>query len=625
MSQPISAALTGRRAARLARPTTKPPDDLRRKLRSLQALIDERDRKALNAPITSEVEFALRLPQIERAYRDTRFDSYLKSAARHLHDYLQGIEKQETYEYWKARTLEYELNDVFNLSHEINEKALLDGQRIHDELRMRSVRWDKKTTLSMEEREILREKVLLCACRGNELKRQGEANSALDLFEWLMEFTTSKLKTVGFPCYTTRATLCYHIGTSLRTLEQHRRAEAKYSEALDLLYTRGKRLEPSDHLFVIRKQAMVVGLGFGWVNMTRGFLARAEHALTTARSMLASVNDPLVSSYVELLYGIIQRCRAGSNKEKLEIVISQLQDTRRSFMYHPRYQARTCWELALAKTLIGDIPGAEKDLAFVSLQADRSANPKWQVNVHILRSRIYQRQKRIKEAVIAAEMAVDKAKSPESKTILPLVDAYITRGEAFLLLADSATSDNHYVTARDSFEKALQCVLNRKVPAGKPDYFSNPKIAAVCSLRIAQCYTRLSRHMHAKKHYAVWSMLEQHVEHEWVRELAREVKREIDNLAMDFSISASEHHRWNYSENAARLRRWLLTQSLRHTNQNYSEAARLLGVQRATLYQWQTLSASDTQSRARSTERKISNTGALNSAPERPRKERFDE
>jgi DNA-binding protein Fis len=563
-------------------------DDLRLELAALQTAITEHERKALTSPILSEKDFAVRLAQIKRAYKETRFDSSLRTATKYLYEYLHRIERQETYEYWKARTLLYELNVVFNISHEINERTAKDGLSILEELRLLSVRRSIGNELRRADRKILREKVLLCACRGNELKRSGETSLALNLFEWLLDFTANKLRTDMFPCFRTRATLCYHMGATLRATEQHKRAEAMYSQALDLLYAQGKKLGASGLLEVSRKQAMVVGLGFGWINMTRGLLARAEHGLTTARSMLASVNDPLLSSYIELLYGKIQRCKAGSNKGKLEVVISQLQKTRRGFMDHPQYQARTCWELALAKAMVGDIAGAQEDLRFVAHQADLTSNQQWQVNVQILESRILQKQGRGQDSLDLAEAAVDKAKSPDCKTILPLVDAYITRGEAYLSLGDTTKSEAHYSKARGNFESALQCLLERKIATGKPDYFSNPKITAVCTLRIAQCYARLGKQMKAKKHFATWLRLEQYVEHEWVRELSEHIRTEIDKLSLDFTISADDDQKWSYSENVAKLRRWLLTQALRKTNHNYSEAAKLIGVQRTTLYQWQT-------------------------------------
>jgi tetratricopeptide (TPR) repeat protein len=364
-----------------------------------------------------------------------------------------------------------------------------------------------------------------------------------------------------------------------------------YSQALDLLYDRGTKRgneNGDEHLHLIRKQAMIVGLGFGWINMTRGFLGRAENALTTARSMLASVDDPLISSYVGLLYGTIRRCRAGTNKEKLKEAIDELQRIRRSFMNHPRYQARTCWELAQAKLLIDDLPGAENDLRVVATMASQTLNRKWQINVKILESRILRKQGDFEDARTVADTAVNMAQSPDCNTTLPLVDALLTRGEAYLSLAVNADKvESYHSKAAADFNDALQIMFARPKVSGRADYLSNPKIAGVCSLRLAQCYARMGNQPIAKRHLAIWVRLEPHVEHEWVRELAAQVKSEIDKLSMDFMISAQEPHKWNYPETVNKLRHWLLTQALRETNWNYSEAARLIGVQRATLYQWQ--------------------------------------
>ena len=572
-------------------------DQLRLELSTLQTALVARERKSLKTPIKNADDFRERLTHIKRAYKQTVFDSYLETATRELYTYLNSIRPQNTYDYWKARTLLYELNEVFNLSSQIKQQAASDGLKVVDELRSWSVRWDKHTSYSREERKIVREKVLFCACRGNELRRQGETTLALKLFDWLLDLTTNQLRTDVFPCYSTRATLCYYIGATLRTLEKHRRAESMFSEALSFLHDRGKRLGSEDHLYVSRKQALVVGLGFGLTNLTRGFLDRAEHALNTARSMLASVNDPAVSSCVELLWATVLRCRAGTNKTKLEYVISKLTEARRSFS-NPRFQARTCWELALAQTLIEDFSEAQKNLAVVASYADSSNNPKWQVNVHILKSRICRKQRKIEEALGFAKEAVSKAKSPECNSILPLVDAYITQGEVYLSRAKMNRSEEDYSQARENFENALDCLLERKLGNGKPDYFSNPKISGVCTLRIAECYARTGKQTYAQKHYDIWLRLAPHVEHEWVRELADQVRREIDKLTMDFTISAYDHQNWSYSANVAKLRRWLLGQSLRQTNHNYSEAAKLLGVQRTTLYQWQSLDEK-TNARAR--------------------------
>jgi predicted unusual protein kinase regulating ubiquinone biosynthesis (AarF/ABC1/UbiB family) len=167
------------------------------------------------------------------------------------------------------------------------------------------------------------------------------------------------------------------------------------------------------------------------------------------------------------------------------------------------------------------------------------------------------------------------------------MDAYITRGEANLYTAEKTNQrESKYAVARRDFDEALRLVLEMGLANLTTGLPSNPKIAAVCGLRIAQCYAREGNETKALEHYVGWEILRSNVEHEFVRELADEVKSEIDSLSKNFTISAKDQRKWDYAENVAKMRRWLLTQALRQTK-NYTEAAKLIGVQRATLYQWQ--------------------------------------
>ena len=122
---------------------------------------------------------------------------------------------------------------------------------------------------------------------------------------------------------------------------------------------------------------MVVGIGYGWINYTRGFLRRAENALATALALLAQSKHPIIPSYIKLLYGTNLRCRAGSNWEAIEPAIKILGEALKEFKRrgHTRYAARASWELALAYNLARkfgdaqDTPGL-RDRAH---QADRTS------------------------------------------------------------------------------------------------------------------------------------------------------------------------------------------------------------------------------------------------------------
>lgn len=568
--------------------------ELTEKILQLQNVCEEHARREFASPIRNWQEFKFRLGQVERDYKRAHFDEKLSTAAGGLYSYLRQLEEDRSGEpeYWHALALLNELNDIFHLSDDdLSTEALNVGKHVQYELHDLSDRWGDGENVSLEQRKLIQEKVIYCVHRGNQLKRSGDAEGAQKLFEWLLDFTVNKLKEgKDFPCWDAQANLSYYLGAVYRVLEKHDKAEEMYTLTLDCLRKREEesgRHDTDSYFFGVRQQAMAVGIGYGWVNLTRGFLHRAENALTTARALLARSRDPVVSPYIDLLYGTIKRCRAGSDKDKLREAITILEGVRDDFKEHKhsRYVPRACWELSLAFNLADDIKQAEEHVAAVAAYAERTKHPKWLTNVKILRSRIAQRQGDSQLALAEAESAVENARA--CRSVLPLMDAYITRGESHLSTAEKTNQrQSKYAVARRDFDSALRLVLELGLADSATGLPSNPKIAAVCGLRIAQCYAREGNEAKAREHYAGWEILRPNVEHEFVRELADRVKAEIDNLSNNFTISAQDPSEWDYAENVTRMRRWLLTQALRQTK-NYTEAAKLIGVQRATLYQWQ--------------------------------------
>lgn len=528
-------------------------------------------------PIANEQDLKRQLKTIKIAYKRGLFNQTLEKAAKILLAYYRHNAKQDTPEYYKGRTLLYELNDIFQIDSQICDETFRDGSEVSENLRSLALK-HRRLGFMFSERRGLREKVLFAACYGHELQRRGEKALALETFESLVNFVEKFVQEEALPCYGLKATLYYHLGSVQRKLEQHHKAEMSYSKSLDLLHDRSaNRKDLEDYFFVLRKQAMIAGLGFGLINLARGSLERAEHGLSTARSLLARSEDPLIRPYVDLYRGVIKRCRAGTNRQKLSEAIDSLTKAREAFKKHRRYMVHASWELALAKTLYNDFEGAEKDLQLVSEYALHEDDHKWRTNVHILTSRLFRRQGNYADALTEASVAVARATSHATKLALPLIDALITRGEAHLELA--AEEPEHYSSALADFNDALRRVKGQ-------DRISNPKIAAVCELRIAQIFAKQGNQTTALSHFSQWLRLEGQVEHEWVRELAVRVKDDIDKLSLNFAISATDETAWNYTDNVIRLRKWLLKRALRHTNNNHSEAARLIGVQRTTLYQW---------------------------------------
>lgn len=559
----------------------------------------------LDDPITNWDDLKARLQQMKQASKRGDFDSQLKAACVNLRQFLSEAEPREEPEYWKARTMLYELSDIFHVDPDINQQTHDDGLVVYDELQKLSDRWEQSQRPTEFARRLIREKVLFCSCAVNEIKRRGKREKAGRLFCWLLHFTERKLKTAEMPCFGTRAYLSYHLATVYRILENHSNAEARYNETLKFYYERAesrRRNDLDDSSFTTRRVAMCIGLGFGWVNLTRGYLRRAEHALLTARFLLARSPDPVVTHYIELLFGTVKRCRAGKDEDKLREAIRSLQAARQAFkdQKHLRYEARACWELALAFNLLeGEFGEADRHLKVLEEYLEREDSAKWRANVHILRSRMQRNQDNYEEALSEAQTAYQKAQDCEE--ILPSADALITRGEAYFYLAEKTGQQRvKYSRARADFEQALEMVQQKKQDEPSESGTTNPKIASVCEIRIAQCYARECNEKEAKVHFSAWKSLRPNVEHKWVRELAGEVNAEINKLKENFTISAKDPESWNYRERLAEMQQWLANQALRYTNNNRKAAAKLLGVNRGRLYGW----LNSTGKRAKSTQSK---------------------
>jgi tetratricopeptide (TPR) repeat protein len=551
----------------------------------LQRQANAEQSEQLNMPVDNWDDFNVRLKQLFRAYDEEQFDD-LESAARTLYSFLVANNETERDEYWAAMPILYELNDFFGYAKSLKEGVAARAIKVYGELRELEVEWSSKEP-TPEERELARLKVLYCACGANELKRAGEIEQATKMFEWLLKFTTDAIKTEKFPCSNTRATLNYHLGSLYRILEKHDRAEKVFTDTLNLLHEKADEAPRNANalLALVRKEAMVVGIGYGWINYTRGFLRRAENALATALALLAQSKHPIIPSYIKLLYGTILRCRAGSNDGGIDNAIAILLEALEEFKQrgHTSYAARASWELALAYNLARRFDDAQKHLDYVIEHTKE--HPKWLTNVRILQSRQYQKKGFYKEALEEAKKALTIATNYEAT--LPIVDSHLAIGEVKLALAKSGIDKSKNIeSAMINFKQALHVVSESKLQDQGSPLPSNPKIVAVCELRLAECQAVLGEQAAARAHLAAWQRLEANVEHEWVRELAKTVTEEVKQLSLNFVISADNPNEWDYSKSIASLRQWLLQRSLQQTGQNYSKAAELIKVKRATLYQW---------------------------------------
>jgi tetratricopeptide (TPR) repeat protein len=556
------------------------------------------DDVASSHTITSWEDLKTQLTQMKRASKRADFDSDLVCKWQALNAFLNSLTDKQRHqyesepEYWKARTLIHELNDVFKHDADINDQVYKDGPRIYEELKRLEDSWSSNSQRSGQNQSLLfrtltREKVLFCSRYGIELKRREATREASRLFIRLLGFTKHELKTKDVPCFGTRAALSYGLATICRQQEDFKLAREYYAEAIYLYSERAKRRgaqDPDDVLFTTRRIAMCIGLGFGWISLTRGRLRRAENAFTTARAMLAQTPHWVVVDYIEYLYGALKRCRAGSNEERLNDAIDSLITAREAFQErHVLYETRVARELALAYNLLGDFEKAWPLAQLIEERALKEKGIRAKVDAYVLKSRILRQQRKYKEALKEAETALELTKG--SQELLPKVDALIASGECLLGVAHSTKQrEARYDQARSVFEAANK-VLIVKDENGKRKV-RNPKITAVCELRLAQCYARVKDRRRAEEHFSKYRRLQKKVEHEWVRELGDEVREEIDNSTPDFFISAEDAARFDSGAMMGDLQRWMVEQALEETKKNVKEAAALLGIERPTVYRW---------------------------------------
>lgn len=571
-------------------------NELRKQLAEMQLTLDQSEREELNGPVDNWDHVKLGLPHMKRASKRGEFDQYLECSWNRMNAFFNSISREQRArlekepEYWKTRTLIHELNEIFRRDVEINQRVYNDGHRVIAELKLLEKNWDsaaiRRDRQSTVFLVLIREKVLFCLCFGNELKRRGETEEAAKRLLWLLNFAERNLKTDAMQCFGTRAALAYGLATIFRNLEFHREAREYYTKSLDLYFARAKKRGPNDHddiMFTTRRIAMCIGLGFGWISLTRGYLRRAENALTTARALLAQAPHSLVVDYIEFLYGNIKRCRAGSDKKELEDAIVSLKLARAAFkdQGHGRYETRAARELALAYNLTGDFEKALALAGFTENMALQEGNLKGQVNACVLRSRILRNQGKYRVALAEAERGLKLIR--DTKDPLPEVDALIARGESRLYLA-ARTNEKEatYDEARGDFSTANEMLFIEDYDTGERQ-LRNPKIAAVCELRIAQCYARAGNRGEAEDHFAVFKGLRTRVEHGWVRELGREVRSEIDKLTGNFVITTNDPTRFDREAMFTKLDNWMTEQALLHTSGNVTEAAALMHLSKATV------------------------------------------
>jgi tetratricopeptide (TPR) repeat protein len=507
--------------------------------------------------------------------------------------------------YLKSRCMLAEVFDQFGFRQQAKE-ASRDGAEI-----LNQIPSGIDTTLQVvESRHVLREKIRLCIDYvQTHFYREHDYPEALRMVLRCRDFVERHLQRKGeFNCYGTLGQIYYVAGKIYRQQNDYGAAEQCFALAIENYYQRARtkiaqyqeamqhqaagdseqqmqRLQ-EDLALTRLKTGIALALGIGWINYARGHLHEALNTnINPARVLLLHARDELSSAYLDLIYSSITRALSNKDAVKLSRAIEMAEGAYHVFLEneHWRYVGRAAWELGLTHFYSDNLDEAEQWAQKVEAMALESEDQRWVCNALILRSRIEYRRGQLNEArktecfSLAEELASSAShNASQHRQTLCETNALITRSAIRIDLTK-------FAEARQDLEDAL--ALNKESNSYMMSTTANPKLEALCYLHLSRSYAREGERFKANENFLRWKELERDVEHIYVRELAHEVEKEINNLKKDFVIKAGEAILY-YKKWKKELQFFLLQEAENFPDDERQEIAERLGISRTTLLGW---------------------------------------
>ncbi|MBO0799592.1 MAG: tetratricopeptide repeat protein, partial [Blastocatellia bacterium] len=408
-----------------------------------------------------------------------------------------------------------------------------------------------------------------------------------------------------FPCFGTVGQISYYLGRVYRQMGRFDEAEENFAKAIEYYHRRAeqkKRQYAADPRrvrlevdFALHRSAICLGLGIGWVNYTRGHLTSALHNnIIPARIVFLNTNDELNQASLNVILGAIKR--SARNRKEVRSSLEPIQRAYDVFASygHRRYLAWAAHGLSLANFYGGNFAAAREKQAEMMKIAEELHDFEWQSTSFTLRSRINSRLNDNRAAEADASRAYELA--DEHGQVLGKIDALIWRGWARMQLG-------RHAEARADIAEALE--LNRQQPAAnRTAETSNPRIEALCHLNLAYSHALEHEGRKARAHFKQWEEMSREVEDGRVHDVAADVARAIGKLSSDFIVESIElddpgltrrkidsdnpelRRRLNYKTNLRNLQKFLVGEA-KEVSEEKQDIAKLLGISRQTLFQWE--------------------------------------
>ena len=226
----------------------------------------------------------------------------------------------------------------------------------------------------------------------------------------------------------------------------------------------------------------------------------------------------------------------------------------------------------LPLTLAGqnDLDSAERLCGELERYAAETGDSRSELYSLLCRSRIELKKGNPPSSAAYATKALDSGGDAHP---LVRVDALIARAEANMRTVKS----ENWERAADDLEDAI------KKNEG------NPRLLAVCLLRLTEVYASTGRSTAAKEEFDKWLQLKPQISNWHVGRLERQALGALEKVSADFVVRRSAE-RLNPDDLERRLHGFLVEWALEHS-ETEKEGAALLGVSRQTLLNWKTASA----------------------------------
>jgi tetratricopeptide (TPR) repeat protein len=537
-------------------------------------------------------------------FKSGTFDKSLLGKVRELHRIIDAdagrLRDRSMIQYLKAKAFFYEVYDCFGCIDESKQLVQEGGEifkRLPDVV---------ESATPLEERELLREQIRFCLSWANaEYYRTHQYDKAQEVVSRIHRLVLHGLMNDTFPCFGTVGQISYYLGRIYRQMGRLDDAEENFAKAIEYYHRRAEqkkrqfagdprriRLEVD---FALHRSAICLGLGIGWVNYTRGHLSTALHNnIIPARIVFLNTNDELNQASLNVILGAIKR--SAKNRKEIRSSIELIQKAYDVFASygHRRYLAWAANGLSLAHFYGQDFATAREKQSEMMKLAEELDDFGWQSTSLTLRSRINSKLNDNRAAEEDASQAYDLA--DEHGQVVCKIDALIWRSWARLQLG-------RHADARADVSEALE--LNRQQRAARRTAeTANPRIEALCHLNLAYSYALEHEGRKARAHFKQWEEMSREVEDGRVHDLATDVARAIGKLSSDFIVEKialddpklprrkidTDNHdlqrRLNYKTHLRHLQKFLVGEA-RELSEEKQDIAKLLGISRQTLFQWE--------------------------------------